>query len=405
MSRAVFTAGDIEVVVNNVQQDPFTAYTVNGTTTLTFTGAPSVGTGNILVTYRNYIVSVVVPAQGTVTNSTLAAGSVTGDKIASATIGSSNLTSTGVSAGVYGGTGNTVNITVDAQGRITSAANVIATSSQWTSNGSNIHYDAGPVGIVGNPRGSHGGVFRSLEIGSSSTNTLTLFNQVNAAAGGLTVGGYFNSSNQGLYNVYSGQQPTRLYMNDGSFQFLNAPSDVSGNVATFTEQMRISKTGCLVLANGSTSATGTGITFPATQSASTNANTLDDYEEGTFSPTVIGSTTAGTVTYYGRQGTYTKIGNRVHFSLYLNWDSGTGTGNLEISGLPFTSGDAGNPSVIIGFFAFLALSGAYVITGYIPNATSKIGIYQYVGSGSTTFTTVPYDTSCGDTMISGSYIV
>jgi hypothetical protein len=81
MSRAVFTAGDIEVIVNNVQQDPFDAYTVNGTTTLTFTGAPSVGTGNILVTYRNYIVSVVVPAQGTVTNSTLAAGSVTGDKI------------------------------------------------------------------------------------------------------------------------------------------------------------------------------------------------------------------------------------------------------------------------------------------------------------------------------------
>jgi hypothetical protein len=124
MSRAVFTAGDIEVIVNNVQQDPFTAYTVNGTTTLTFTEAPSSGTGNILVTYRNYIVSVVVPAQGTVTNSTLAAGSVTGDKVAAATIGSSNLTSTGVSAGVYGGTGNTVNITVDAQGRITAAANV-----------------------------------------------------------------------------------------------------------------------------------------------------------------------------------------------------------------------------------------------------------------------------------------
>ena len=81
MSRAVFTAGDIEVIVNNVQQDPFDAYTVNGTTTLTFTGAPSVGTGNILVTYRNYIVSVVVPAQGTVTNSTLAAAAITGDKI------------------------------------------------------------------------------------------------------------------------------------------------------------------------------------------------------------------------------------------------------------------------------------------------------------------------------------
>jgi hypothetical protein len=95
MSRAVFTAGDIEVIVNNVQQDPFTAYTVNGTTTLTFTGAPSVGTGNILVTYRNYIVSVVVPAEGTVTNSTLAARSVTGDKIGLTAI-TGNLIASGV---------------------------------------------------------------------------------------------------------------------------------------------------------------------------------------------------------------------------------------------------------------------------------------------------------------------
>ena len=142
MSRAVFAAGDIEVVVNNVQQDPFTAYTVNGTTTLTFTGAPSVGTGNILVTYRNYIVSVVVPAQGTVTNSTLAAGSVTGDKIASATIGSSNLTSTGVTAGVYGGTGNTVNITVDSQGRVTAASNVASSSGGGTSSAKSIILNA-----------------------------------------------------------------------------------------------------------------------------------------------------------------------------------------------------------------------------------------------------------------------
>ena len=142
MSRAVFAAGDIEVVVNNVQQDPFTAYTVNGTTTLTFTGAPSVGTGNILVTYRNYIVSVVVPAQGTVTNSTLATGSITGDKIASATIGSSNLTSTGVTAGVYGGTGNTVNITVDSQGRITAAANVTSSSGGGTSSAKSIILNA-----------------------------------------------------------------------------------------------------------------------------------------------------------------------------------------------------------------------------------------------------------------------
>ena len=53
---------------------------------------------------------------------------------------------------------------------------------------------------------------------------------------------------------------------------------------------------------------GIGITFPATQSASSDANTLDDYEEGTFSPTVIGTSTAGTASYGIQIGAYLKIG-------------------------------------------------------------------------------------------------
>ena len=61
LARIVYATRDIEVLVNNVQQDPFTSYTVNGTTTLTFTEAPSSGSGNILVSYRNNLVSVIVP--------------------------------------------------------------------------------------------------------------------------------------------------------------------------------------------------------------------------------------------------------------------------------------------------------------------------------------------------------
>ena len=65
-------------------------------------------------------------SSATFTGNIFQAQSITGASIAANTIASSNLTSTGVSSGSYGGTGNTVSITVDAQGRITAAANVVS---------------------------------------------------------------------------------------------------------------------------------------------------------------------------------------------------------------------------------------------------------------------------------------
>ena len=145
VSRIVGTEKDLDVTVNGVPQDPNNSYTVNGDV-VTFTEAPSVGTGNIIVRFRAYVVTKIVPDDETVTAAMIANNSITGVKIASNTIfgtqivdnsitgleiaantiGSSNLTITGVTAGRYGGTGNTVSLTVDAQGRITSAANVVS---------------------------------------------------------------------------------------------------------------------------------------------------------------------------------------------------------------------------------------------------------------------------------------
>ena len=53
LSRSVALAVDIEVFVENVQQEPITAYDVSGAT-LTFTGAPPSGTNNVYVVYRNF---------------------------------------------------------------------------------------------------------------------------------------------------------------------------------------------------------------------------------------------------------------------------------------------------------------------------------------------------------------
>lgn len=74
------------------------------------------------------------------------------------------------------------------------------------------------------------------------------------------------------------------------------------------------------------------IKFPATQNASANANTLDDYEEGTWTPSL-----GGTATYNAQVGVYTKIGRLVTVTGEVHVNSiGTGS-TFAISGLPFTA--------------------------------------------------------------------
>jgi hypothetical protein len=86
------------------------------------------------------------------------------------------------------------------------------------------------------------------------------------------------------------------------------------------------------------------ITFPATQSASSDANTLDDYEEGTFTPT-ISSGWSG-VTYATQNGTYTKIGRLVNLVAYLQF-SGTSTASgITVGGLPFQLSAVGNSGTV-----------------------------------------------------------
>ena len=94
-----------------------------------------------------------------------------------------------------------------------------------------------------------------------------------------------------------------------------------------------------------------GVQFPATQSASADANCLDDYEEGTFTPTYIGASSNPTVTYGQQVGKYTKIGNVVYYFIRLDTTATAGGGGaLSITGLPFTVGaDQTVPGAYIGY--------------------------------------------------------
>jgi len=116
---------------------------------------------------------------------------------------------------------------------------------------------------------------------------------------------------------------------------------------TYAESMRIDPLGQVGIGLTPTTRNNTrlqiidGIGFPATQVASSDPNTLDDYEEGTFTPTIIGTTVAGEGTYSTQLGRYTKIGRIVTVNISLVWSAHTGTGNMKIAGLPFTSTNTG----------------------------------------------------------------
>jgi hypothetical protein len=101
-----------------------------------------------------------------------------------------------------------------------------------------------------------------------------------------------------------------------------------------TERARFNSTGALVFAGGTTTANGIGITFPATQSASTDANTLDDYEEGTWSATI--TTSGGSVTIGSQTCTYTKVGRLVVLNGAIALSAiSSPTGQFTITNLPF----------------------------------------------------------------------
>ena len=148
------------------------------------------------------------------------------------------------------------------------------------------------------------------------------------------------------------------------------------------------------------SASGAGITFPATQSASSNANTLDDYEEGTWTPVIVGSSTAGTASHSPQIGRYTSIGRMVQFECAVEYSAGTGTGNLRVSGLPFTVvGNSFAPTTCN--LESITLSANNYASPYVQSGDTYILMSQNpIGGGSRS--AIAYD-AAGGILVAGTY--
>lgn len=149
---------------------------------------------------------------------------------------------------------------------------------------------------------------------------------------------------------------------------------------------------------------GQGIDFSATPGTGTS-ELLADYEEGTFTPVVAGTGTAGTATYATQVGRYTRVGRMVSVTLYINWSGHTGTGSCVIQGLPFASAAVTGIqySFCISDLNAFTLSANNVMLASMNGGAQQIGLQQTpVGGG--TITSVIIDATAS-IAISGSYIV
>jgi hypothetical protein len=139
--------------------------------------------------------------------------------------------------------------------------------------------------------------------------------------------------------------------------------------------------------SGLISANGGQIAFPATQNPSSDANTLDDYEEGTWTPVIAPS--SGSITSYSSAGWYIKIGRSVTISGYFNLtNAGTGSGVCNLSSLPFTVANASFPS---GNRNAIGVCREDAITGQLYQLAvqggTTTGIFQALTGSNISYTT------------------
>jgi hypothetical protein len=346
MSVAPAGVTNVLVAVSGVLQDPST-YGVTGTT-LTFSTAPPSGTGNISCRYLGIpVTGVVTTAYRTVTEFTATASQTTFTP-PSYTVGYINVYRNGILLG-------------SADYTATNGTTVVLAS------------------------GATAGDIVTVE----SFRVESVLNAISNSAGAINLAGSLIS---GTLPVANGGTGVTTSTGSGNNVLSTSPTLTTPIVAT-----------TMGVGGATPASSGSGITFPATQSASTDANTLDDYEEGTWTPVVkLGSTVN---TSSGVAATYTKIGRVVYIQATIATITKSGTGNLFVDGLPFTVGSS-SLGDIQATVRWEAITSGGVIYGYFSGGGTTISMQNYNSSG---YTGAINNTNCSTTYslygIQGFYFV
>lgn len=226
--------------------------------------------------------------------------------------------------------------------------------------------------------GSFGGSIPALAAGNAASPSL-------GWQGSPTTGLF--SSGTGALDVTAGAVNTVRYSSTSTRFFVSTVFETGDVGVGVTPTSR----------NNTTLQIKDGVGFPSTQAASSDPNTLDDYEEGSWTPVIqFGGASVG-VTYSTQSASYVKIGKVVHVQGRVTLSNkGSSTGNVVLAGLPFSVPAHG--SINVGM-TYATRSGDLVAYG----SGTGFGLYQgAAGSGFINMTDAAF-TNATDLIFFGHY--
>ena len=211
------------------------------------------------------------------------------------------------------------------------------------------------------------------------------------------------------YKAITTDLSSSFQQNTGVHKWYIGASVTAGASVTMVENMQLTADGNLKILVGNVEMTaGKGIDFSATANSSgtMTSELLDDYEEGTWIPTMVGGT-SGAATYTTQKGHYTKIGRLVTITGDLE-TAGVGSvvGDIRISGLPFTTSALADSSAscTVGFGGGYLFTAGTSVAGNTISSTSYITMNVWdAGDGVTPMTPSEWSNN-GRAVFSMSYI-